>query len=427
MIKFRYLMAGLIFWAAAGGGRAATDRPGAVAEMQAGLAELGALLESKGVVFQPATLAADALLAAARAIDPGAAIVTPEQARGFQEEEKGVFYDVGLKLAQLDADDDQRRDAKAARFKIMDVATNGPAQVAGVRPGLLLEKIDGQSTAGMTYAQVVNRLRGRKNEPASLTVRAEDKDAKAQVFKVNRSIVQPPVTGTMELWPQQIGYLKVNGLFEDSGEEIAAQLQIWAATNCVGILLDLRGANGVNLDAVAQVAGLFTHSTPTLLTVKDGFGKALKTYPAAQTNPPIAKPMMALVDRNTRGAAETLAAVLQDCNGVMLIGTPTRGDDRLREPLGISGDRVLYIAVKRIDLGKESYNGKGVRPDVSVAPAAEDGGRKEPVEEDLGLFSGLSDHEKQERALNTRIGNDTILRQATDILLGLKALNLYKL
>ena len=136
--------------------------------------------------------------------------------------------------------------------------------------------------------------------------------------------------------------------------------------------------------------------------------------------------MSILVDKNTRGAAETLAAVLQNCSGVMLVGTATRGDDRFRTPLALAGGKVLYIAVRWVDLGKDTFNGKGVQPDVVVSPTAEINTVKDAVEEDIGLFSGLTEQAKQDRALNKRIGDDFILRRATDVLLGLKALNIFK-
>lgn len=410
MIKQWCVIMGLVVWGT--GALTASDRAGAAADMEKSVAEIGALLDAKGVIFQPEALASNVQEAVVRAIDPGALILTPEHAKQVQEEEKGVFYDIGLKLT-----------LKNKRPKIMAVTTNGPAETAGVPAGALIEAIDGQSTDGMTLEQVVNRMRGRKNDSVTLTVRSEDKDAEAQTFQVTRAIVRMPVTGTMELWPQQIGYIKINGLYEGSGRQVTAQLNAWSETNCIGIIIDLRGANGINLDAVAEIAGLFSHSTPTFFTVKDGFGKTLKTY-AAKNGTPLDQPVMILVNQDTRSAAELLAAVLQNCRGVMIIGVPTRGDDRLREPISLANGKVLIIAVKRIDMGKDSYNNRGAQPDIVVSPVKEPVKVKETAD-DNGLFSRLSEQDKHDRALIARIGNDIILQRATDILMGLKALDIH--
>lgn len=410
MSKYCGMIVGLLFWGA--GSLLAADRAGAVAEMQKNIAELGAILEAQGVVFQAEALAPRVMDAAIRAIDPGACLVTPGQAEQFQEEEKGGWYDIGVKLT-----------LKNKLLKIAEVSTNGAAAAAGVPAGAIIEKIDDQPAAGMALDQAENLLRGRKNEPVTLTVRPDDKDAEARTFQLTRAGIRIPPLGITELWPQQIGYLKINGLYEATGAQVAAQLNAWSGTNCAGMIIDLRNSNGMNLDAVAEIAGLFSPSAPLLFTVKDGFDKPLKTYTAPTNDKPIDRPVMVLVNRDTRGAAETLAAVLQDCRGVMIIGAPTRGDNFLRAPLPVANGKVLYIAIKRIDMGKKDYNGKGVKPDVIVNRTEAKAGAPDAVEEDNGLFSGLSEQEQQARALATRIGDDLILMRATDILLGLKALD----
>ncbi len=408
MIKQWCIIMGLVVW----GTEAFTVPDRAGADMEKSVAEIGALLDARSVIFQPETLASNVQEAIVRAIDPGASILTPAQAERVQEEQQGVFYGIGLKLTLKDK-----------QPKIMTVATNGPAAKAGVPAGVLIETIDDQSTTGLSLEQVVNRLRGRKNDSVVLTVRSEDQDAKAQTFQVTRAMMHMPVTGTMEFWPQQIGYIKINGLYEGSGSQVAAQLHAWSQTNGVGIILDLRDANGINLDTVAEIARLFSHSTPTFFTIQDGFGKTLKTY-AAKNNTPFDLPVMILVNQDTRGAAELMAAVLQDCQGVMIIGVPTRGDDRLREPIALANGKVLMIAVKRIDIGPDSYNGSGVQPDVVISPVQEPVKVQEAADEN-GLFSKFSEQDKQNQALIARIGNDIILRRATDILLGLKALDIH--
>jgi len=108
----------------------------------------------------------------------------------------------------------------------------------------------------------------------------------------------------------------------------------------------------------------------------------------------------------------------------MIIGVPTRGDDRLREPIALANGKVLMIAVKRIDIGPDSYNGSGVQPDVVISPVQEPVKVQEAADEN-GLFSKFSEQDKQNQALIARIGNDIILRRATDILLGLKALDIH--
>ncbi|MDP2991669.1 MAG: S41 family peptidase, partial [Kiritimatiellota bacterium] len=191
-----------------------------------------------------------------------------------------------------------------------------------------------------------------------------------------------------------------------------------------GVILDIRGANGMDLASVVEIGSLFAHAGDTLFILRDGHNTAVAAY-QAKAGQPMDKPVMVLIDQDTSGAAEVLAGLLSVCKGAMLIGTPTRGDDRVRNVIPLANDHVLYIATQRIELGKgPAYYQKGVLPHVHVAQTNEPAGRaSEFAAEEPDIFAGISEQERQDRALIKRVDGDVILRRAVDILLGLKALD----
>ena len=410
-------------------------QPAAVRAMMQSIAEIGAILEDRHVVYEPETLQSNVLNAVIEAIDPeGGAILTREQALRRQDEEKGAFYGIGCKLR-----------IKDKWPRIMEVTSNGPAAKAGLGATNLIVKIGDQSTEGMSLETAVRLLRGGKDEALELAIRDDEKTEAPRVVKLTRSAIQMPVTGTMETWPQGIGYLKINGLYTNSGAVIVEQLDAWRGTNYSGAILDMRGADGMDLESVVEIGSLFTRAGETLFILRDGHNAAVTAY-QAKAGQPMDKPVMVLIDQDTAGAAEVLAGLLSACKGAMLIGTPTRGDDRIRSIIPLANDRVLYIATQRIELSKgPAYYQKGVAPLVFVAqtnePAVSPGrsalARAEPsggawsaepgressfIGEEPDIFSGISEQERQDRALIKRVDGDVILRRAVDILLGLKAL-----
>ncbi|MFH1970606.1 MAG: S41 family peptidase [Verrucomicrobiota bacterium] len=402
-----------------------TARPASVREMMSGFSEIGAILEDRHVVYEAETLQSNVLDAVIEAIDPeGGAILTKDQAMRRQDEEKGLFYGIGCKLR-----------IKDKWPQIMEVASNSPAATAGLCATNLIVKIGDHSTKDMSMDAAVQLLRGGKGEALELTIRADEKTMETRVVKLTRSAIQTPVTGTTETWPQGIGYLKVNGLYTNSGAVIVEQLNTWRGTNCFGAILDIRGADGMDLESVVAIGSLFAHAGDTLFILRDGHNTAVAAY-QAKASQPMDKPVMVLIDQDTSGAAEVLAGLLSVCKGAMLIGTPTRGDDRVRNIIPLSNDRVLYIATQRIELSKGlAYYQKGVTPHVRVAPtntaaispgrsaSAEPGRESEFADEEPDIFSGISEQERQDRALIKRVDGDVILRRAVDILLGLKALD----
>ena len=389
-------------------------RSAAVRDMMSGISEIGAILEDRHVVYEAEILKSNVWDAIIEAIDPeGGAILTKDQAVRRQDEEKGLFFGIGCKLR-----------IKDKWPQIMEVASNSPAATAGLCATNLIVKIGNHSTEDMPMDAAAKLLRGGKGEALELTIRANEKTEETRVVKLTRSAIQTPVTGTTETWPQGIGYLNVNGLYTNSGAVIVEQLNTWRGTNCFGAILDIRGADGMDLESVVEIGSLFAHAGDTLFILRDGHNTAVAAY-QAKAGQPMDKPVMVLIDQDTSGAAEILAGLLSVCKGAMLIGTPTRGDDRIRNIIPLANDRVLYIATRRIELGKgPAYYQKGVIPHVRVAPTNTVSVRESAFAyEEPDIFSGIAEQERQDRALIKRVDGDVILRRAVDILLGLKALD----
>ena len=222
----------------------------------------------------------------------------------------------------------------------------------------------------------------------------------------------------VELWPEGLAYLKVNALGAGSGAEVLAHLR--CLSDRTGVILDLRGADGADLEAVAALASPFRCQGEPLFTVSDLRGRELAAYTATSAVP-CEVPLMVLTDRGTRGSAEALASCFRGVPGVMTIGMPTCGETQLRELLPLPDASFLYIATRRlVPAGRPAYDRTGVQPDVEVTvfdPGAFANGDS-PIRGRTASAKTVRDHE-----LMLRVGHDVVLRRAADILLGLKALD----
>lgn len=404
---------------------AAADQSAVVSGIMRDVTELGDILQKKHAIFEPSAISTNITKAIVKAVDPYGEVLTKEQAERRGEELRGVFYGVGLTIA-----------IKNKLPTIMDVVKGGSAEAEGLKAGNTIEKIADQKTEGMSLEEIVSKLRGAKDETVQIAIRAGEKNQETRECKLKRTLIQMPVTGVTEEWPHKIWYLKINGLYENSGVQIATQLVSWAETNCAGIILDLRNANGGDLQSAADVAVLFQPSDSATLNIRDGSGtvvgscqgKAGKTtrLGGASGEARVNAPLMVLINRDTCGAAEALAAALGAGKGVLLIGAPTRGDDCIREFIPIADGRTIYLATRRIEIKNgASYHGTGINPHISVTRTNKPVKAEEiSGDEENGPFAKLSEEEKLNRALLRRTKNDAVLQRAADILLGLKALNI---
>jgi C-terminal processing protease CtpA/Prc len=225
----------------------------------------------------------------------------------------------------------------------------------------------------------------------------------------------------VELWQENLAYLKVSGLNTGSGAEILAHLK--SLSSRWGLLLDLRGGGGEDLESVATLAALVRNQGEALFVVTDNRGVVLGTnsVSGAFVEMPL---MMILVDEGTKGAAEALASVFKRGGGVMLVGSMTGGDPYLRSWISLPGGRSAWLRTKKIiPASGKSYEQAGVSPDILVEAASGIG--HDGLSRTNRHSRVLSEKSGADRDLMMRVEGDAALRRATDILLGLQALGGY--
>lgn len=363
------------------------------------------LLESAGVTFEEPSKATDVIECVARLADPRSRI---------------------LDRAALEREFERR----SGRVRAPDIrlsVSNGVALVAasktrGLQAGDRVIAIDGFPTTNITLGVALERLRAPANGPITLLVQRELSVVTAVAERVEHDL---PAIEVEERWPRQIGYLRVNGFFEGRSDSVLETLRAWEAAGLSGGILDLRGANGDDLEAVVRLAAPFASPGSLLFTLRDRYDNDLERRLAPGETAPLKIPIMALVDESTTGAAEVFAATAADSlRGILVIGRSTAADPLIREAVPLGDDQLLYIATRRMVTGNGAVfdgtagvfpniavEGRPARPDYEPDPAEDR--RRQRLEEEVF-----------DRALRDRVRGDPILQRALDVLLGLKALNI---
>ncbi len=346
--------------------------------------------------------------------DPSSRIYTAEEVNLAKDLQQGFIFDVGLKAASTNG----------GLPMIVEVAKDSAAESAGIKVGELIEKVGDQEILSGTSAQAVARmLRGSK--PDRVAVKVRNEEGVSRDVELERSRVKRPAVESAEDLPLGLCYLQLNGIFEGCGRDVVSSLRGWAESGRVGVVIDLRGANGTDLESVADIAGVFAESGAMLFAVRDMDNQDIGVY-KAKTQTILGMPAMVLVDRDTTGAAEILAAVLSgSVRGAMLLGNTTGGDPVVRDWIALSSGESLYTVARRIVLADgHIYDGReGVKPDVVLSETVAAVPEFEP---EVAPVNGreITEEEKQDKKLRARVKNDAALRRAADVLLGLKALNI---
>lgn len=162
--------------------------------------------------------------------------------------------------------------------------------------------------------------------------------------------------------------LRIATVGAGSAEQVRGAFdQLNAAKKLKGLVLDLRGAKGSDYSAAVAVADLFLDGEKPQLEVA---GKTLRSTSKATA---ISLPVAILMNRQTSGAAEALAALLRQNRTGLLIGGVTAGEAFLFKDFPLSTGQQLRIATGSVRLaGGAALTGDGLRPDVPVLVSLED-------------------------------------------------------
>ena len=358
-----------------------------------------------------ASAAGVAIEAAVRTVDPGARLLTEAQAEHLKQERSGLDFGFSLRLAISNG---------------QPVVVAGDAQDAaragGLREGDRLMAIGDQAATNLTLPGALALLRDHQTSSVRLVVQRAENIVTSEATRVLTTL-QP--VETSEKWSRDLAYMKLNGLYEpDAGRSVVSTLRGWSETGRFGFILDLRGATGNDLAAVQAIGSLFAPAGSLLFAFRDREEQDVSTHKALSGDP-LKTPVVVLVDQGTSGAAEVLAAVLADSvRGALLIGEATSGDPLIRDVVSLPKQRLLYLATRRLVTADGAvYDGHaGLQPDVVAPRTAASADYYEP--EAMPDRRATLPQEAEDRALRDRWRGDPALRQAVDLLLGLKALNI---
>jgi hypothetical protein len=158
-------------------------------------------------------------------------------------------------------------------------------------------------------------------------------------------------------------YWRVPHVGKGLAEQITSAFAPLNASNKLkGVVLDLRFASGTDYAAAAQAADCFIGTEMPLLT----WGET--TVKSSAKLDPISLPVVVLINHNTVGAAEALAAILRHTSVGLLIGSTTAGQATLFKEFTLSNGQHLRIATGAIRLGGDKpLPPQGLTPDIQVA------------------------------------------------------------
>ncbi|MEW6209083.1 MAG: S41 family peptidase [Acidobacteriota bacterium] len=281
---------------------------------------------------------------------------------------------IGLKeLLSVDINERTRR------LTVVTPLPESPAARARLRPGDIIEAIDGLPTAGLSLAEAAAKLRGEAGTGVNLRVR---RGRKIFDLPLRREIIPAitPVRSFMKVLSpvraledisqrKKIGYIALRQFTAEASSQMREAVKNLLQKGADGFLLDLRNNPGGLVDACQQIAGVFLDKKLIAYISSKGARQELAATGERMTD----KLLVAIINEGSASAAEVLAAALQSNKRASLVGARTFGKGLLHFPRPLAdGSAMLVTAGKLLTPDGRDILSEGILPDVPEPSAVID-------------------------------------------------------
>lgn len=187
------------------------------------------------------------------------------------------------------------------------------------------------------------------------------------VLLAGKSTAETPAPFYSDVLANHIGYLRLGSVTKENVAELDKTLANFATRKVDAVVLDLRASAGnSDFDVAAEAARRFVPKGKTMWTLHKTSARQDQTF-SSDRDPVFQGITIGLVDGETSGAAEAVAAGLKVKPQTLLIGEATAGRGVEYSDFPLSGGKILRVAVGEVrgPDGQSLFPG-GVKPDLPV-------------------------------------------------------------
>jgi carboxyl-terminal processing protease len=264
-----------------------------------------------------------------------------------------------------------RHGSAGAELEVIAVHPNSPADALGIGPGTrILSLRDRSATQLLSNAEAQLLLSGAVGERVALTIERGHGAEQLTIELDKPDAAGLVVSSLREHGGQAIGLIEIHSFRAGVGERVKkdlAELRSKAgARGLTGIILDVRGNPGGEVDEALLVADLFV-AEGVLTRTRGRGGVILREELATAAGSDVTTPVIVLQDRRSASASELLAVALRDHGRAKILGERSFGKGTVQEVIGIPDGSLLTLTVARyFSPNDRSIDGRGVEPDVAL-------------------------------------------------------------
>ena len=267
-------------------------------------------------------------------VDPYTMYIPPELSGAMGED--GIIPGLNMVIGALNAAGSPCvRIDPVCPLSVITVLGDGPADLAGLEAGDIIEGVDGQEVVGRTVIEVAGLMAGEPGTALELDVDRHGALLSLELIRADASAV--PVTVEMV---GDSGYIRLPEFGIDTHLVFHSALESLIDAGARRLVLDLRDNPGGYLFSVSIIGSEFI---PSGLLYRTAGPIENLDYPAVEGGIAHSIPVITLVNGSSASAAEVLAAALQERGRSVVVGLPTFGKNLVQIPFELHNGGLLRI------------------------------------------------------------------------------------
>lgn len=327
-----------------------------------------AISEIKDYYVQPINdkkLLEDAIRGMLTGLDPHSEYLDEDSYKTLLMTTNGEFGGLGIEVT-----------GEFGVLKVISPIDDTPAAKAGVKSGDYIVAIDGKLVNEMTLNEAVDKMRGKKGSPVTLTVLRKGNKEPIN-FKLTRDIIHIASVKS-EMLPGGFGYIRISQFQQPTTDLMISAIEKLKKDNggkLNGLVLDLRNNPGGLLETAVQVADVFLDTKKLNNKFNDVIvyteGRIPSSHFSAKASHPgdilNGAPMVLLVNEGSASASEIVAGALQDYHRAVIVGVTSFGKGSVQTVLPLDDTHAIKLttALYHTPSGRIIQN-QGIIPDVIV-------------------------------------------------------------